>query len=240
MQISDRYNTVKSLRLCFNCLSTDHSCRDCKVQPCTCCEYKHNFLLHGLPYQAKRSSSSLTNTDTKTSNIGQQVPNNLSEPSTSTANIPGFTTLNNVDASSQVLLSTAIVLVQDCLGRNHPCRALLDNGSQINIVSQRMIKRLNLEISRATLPICGVNEVSTNSTQWVNINLLTYHSQYKKIIGCHILPSITVPLPVQSINITNWKFPDNIKNSLTDSGFHISSNIDLLLGAEVFFDIILL
>ena len=70
-------------------------------------------------------------------------------------------TLHEYSASAQVLLSTAIMHLQDNQGNLHQCRAVLDCGSHINILSQRMTTLLNLPSQRSTLQISGVNGVST-------------------------------------------------------------------------------
>jgi hypothetical protein len=46
--VSERYDLVKQLRLCFSCLSADHRIRDCKAPKCGVngCERRHNKLLH--------------------------------------------------------------------------------------------------------------------------------------------------------------------------------------------------
>lgn len=46
------------------------------------------------------------------------------------------------DSVSQVMLSTANVLIQDSKGKWHKCRALLNSGSQPNFISQNLLEAL--------------------------------------------------------------------------------------------------
>lgn len=45
LNLSERKNKVKTLNLCYNCLSPFHQVRDCKLKACGRCNNKHNHLL---------------------------------------------------------------------------------------------------------------------------------------------------------------------------------------------------
>lgn len=135
-------------------------------------------------------------------------------------------------------MSTALIVVQDKHGRRFPCRAVLDNGSQINIMTQKLSNKLGLDVTRTMLPISGVDSVNTKSSQWVNVTISSFHSQYTNVIGCHVLPAVTFPLPTQSISTERWDFPDAVKNSLADPGLNCTADVDLLLGAEIYYEVV--
>jgi len=115
---------------------------------------------------------------------------------------------------------------------------VLDNGSQINIITQKLSNKLGLDITRTMLPISRVNGVNTRSSQWVNVTISSFHSQYTNAIGCHVLPAVTFSLPAQSINTENWEFPDAVKNFLADPGFNCTTDVDLLLGVETYYEVV--
>ncbi|XP_050537098.1 uncharacterized protein LOC126903128 [Daktulosphaira vitifoliae] len=189
MSLTNRYSVVKQKHLCFNCLLSGHGTRDCKSQLCRHCGKKHNSMLHGLPYQSRNATS--------TSNKADEAPTSALVPSeqpqassTSSITVPDSSVaVHNACTSTQVLLATAVVMVQNSRGKRLPCRAILDNGSQINIVTQKMARRLNLDVKNAMLPICGINGVNTRSSQWTNLSFFAVHSPFSKTIGCHILPA---------------------------------------------------
>ncbi len=54
------------------------------------------------------------------------------------------------------LLTTAKVLVKGNNERKGEFRALLDSGSQVNLVSERLVKKLSLKISETHVHINGV------------------------------------------------------------------------------------
>ncbi|KMQ87773.1 hypothetical protein RF55_12860 [Lasius niger] len=68
-------------------------------------------------------------------------------------------TILHEDGSRQVWLSTAIIQVLDVDGRAHPYRALLDPGSQSNLITEALTKKLRLPRRTANVPIIGVNQV---------------------------------------------------------------------------------
>lgn len=59
----------------------------------------------------------------------------------------GTTVSEEISTSTQVLLATAIVYVNnEKTGKTHQCRALLDSGSMSNFISQNLCQKLNLKI----------------------------------------------------------------------------------------------
>lgn len=62
---------------------------------------------------------------------------------------------------SQVILSTAQILVKDGTGSFVVCRALLDPGSQSNLIIAKLARKLGLSPSSETRPISGINTTTT-------------------------------------------------------------------------------
>lgn len=71
------------------------------------------------------------------------------------------------DPSLYVLLSTATINIRDHFGNLHACRALLDSGSQPNLMSRELCERLKLPQQTATMKIDGINEVSSRRVKYV-------------------------------------------------------------------------
>jgi len=151
MSIQERYDTIKKHKLCLNSFSAEHTVYECKASLCRHCHRKHNSMLHGLPYQ-KKSVSELS----PPSKLTASTDNNISSPGDnaiqSTVGLQiATTTLHKYFVSSQVLLSTAIVYLQDNKGNLYQCRAVLDCGSHISILSQRIATLLELPSQRSKL-----------------------------------------------------------------------------------------
>lgn len=71
--------------------------------------------------------------------------------------------INSVRYNSEILLSTAIVYIQDNSGTHHKVRALLDNGSQSSFISKAMCQRLDLKIDTAKHTILCLNVIETQA-----------------------------------------------------------------------------
>lgn len=214
MSVSERHQTVRKLGLCINCFSNKHLIKDCTASKCKICQCKHNTLLHFERSNAEKAEK------------GKQPEPQPQTPSTTLA----------ASTCNQVLLSTAIVTVRDTHGNPHPCRILLDSGSQSNFITAKMADQLQLKTSTSNIPIVGIGQYQSNITKSVECTIHSRHNSYKATIKCLILPSITHKLPTLPIDIRDWKIPNNI--TLADPSFFEPSTIDMLVGAEYFFKIL--
>ncbi|GFY18417.1 hypothetical protein TNCV_2396461 [Trichonephila clavipes] len=61
---------------------------------------------------------------------------------------------------STMLLSSAVVYCQNSRGEVFPLRALLDSGSQSNLITHEAALALGLQCARVNTSICGVNGTS--------------------------------------------------------------------------------
>lgn len=52
----------------------------------------------------------------------------------------------------------------------------------------------------------------------------------------HAIPVLVNVLPSQAVSCNNFSIPKHIYDCLADPQFHIPGAVDILLGAEVFFD----
>lgn len=53
LSVEQRFDFVKSKRVCFNCLRQNHMAQECQSKSCTICDKRHNTLLH---YKRKHES----------------------------------------------------------------------------------------------------------------------------------------------------------------------------------------
>ena len=108
-----------------------------------------------------------------------------------------------------VLLETAHFKVKDCKGNFQTCRALLDCGSQSNLITDSLV-RLGLEQTRNQVPITGINNTTSVTNYNVNLEIITMNNDYTSKMTCLVLPRITKKMPVTDIDISTWKFPFDI------------------------------
>lgn len=125
----------------------------------------------------------------------------------------------------------------DCDGDFIIARFLLDTASQISICTKELANKLNLNTYRKQLQISGISHVDMVSDEMINLKLHSTKDQNDSVdICCAVLEKITCKLPHTNINISDLKIPKNV--SLADPNFNISSQIDLLLGADVYYELL--
>lgn len=149
----------------------------------------------------------------------------------------GVNTENEIESKQQivedefrttVVLATACVRLQTGTYVTEKCRALLDTGAQLNLISCKCMKYLRLPAIRCNRQIDGVtgSEVLTSK---VRVYLRSvYDEQFSLFIELYVMPlnfagrcpSVELPTTV----------PDGLQ--LADPGFRRPAEVQLLLGAD--------
>jgi len=215
---TDRYKLAREKYLCLNCLSSKHRIVSCKSKnTCNTCKSRHHSLLH----------------------FEQQLPNNSDKLScTNNDQIPSnFVSSNSIVLPSNrktTLLPTAEVLVSTDSGKNRKIRILLDSGSQENFITEKCCQRLDIPIHQTRMSVVGIGSHSS-PVKGIARNLVFYprfSSNIKFTIDALVLDNLTTSLPTQSIANENLKHFTNIP--LADSNFNKRSEIDGILGIDIF------
>lgn len=214
----EKYKIVKNNKLCINCLSNKHMIKDCHSHGCNICGRWHHTLLH-------------RNNETSQDHVNRR-PEQLQQQRNVQATYHSFKEL----PITCVLLATAQVKIKDCNGKARICRALLDCGSQSNFITESTVRRLGLVQTRNRVPITGINNATSVTNYKVELEMSSMTTEYTSIMNCLVLPRITSNMPMNDIDISTWEFPEDVV--LADKEFHKSGPIDILLGAETFFEIL--
>ena len=195
LSISQRISEIQKLNLCANCLQRGHKTSDCKRGQCKHCSQRHNSLLHQTP--AEKSGA----------NISDDISN---------------TRLNlhcrNSPNVSNVLLSTAIVTINNSNGFKVRCRALLDSASQSNFIAMHCCNKLDARTFNINESIGGLNSSSTKITKGCNLEISSIYNSFKIKSPFLIVPNITGHLPSFPIDISRLSIPSGI--SLADESFY--------------------
>lgn len=217
MDVDQRIVEVKRLKLCINCLKSDHFIKECRSRSCTKCNRKHNSLLHKNFEESER-----------------QIVSNSGPTSDSASLTPSETVVTHCANNSfeHVLLSTVSVLVFDKNGKSHEIRALLDNGSQSNFITRDLSKQLSLPISKSNISVRGIGEATSNANYVTWVKLESCRNNYSASLKCFILDNITNRLPEFNLNIDKLEIPSKL--TLADPTFYKSGKIDMLIGAQIF------
>ncbi|XP_037952450.1 uncharacterized protein LOC119682944 [Teleopsis dalmanni] len=215
LEVVQRFEKVKSLKLCINCLSPRHHVVNCtSTFKCKVCAKPHHTLLHHsqLPTNIKSAGSSR-----RTEHAA--MPND---------NVASHSHLN-MSSAEQIILATALVLVKDSSGSYQVGRALLDSCSQVNFITEEFSKKLSLAKHKHRLHVSSIGSSLTNIKYQTLTSIKSRHSNFELALNFGITNHIAYQ-PSSEIDISSWKVPPN--TPLADEQFFKSKRVDLLLGAE--------
>lgn len=203
--------TLKDNNLCMNCLSSGHVVKHCKsVHKCRKCQKPHHTLLHK----------------------DKQIDSSLAEVKVSTSTA--------VRLRSNLLLMTCRIMVYSPDGSSIEARALLDSASSASFVSERLVQGLCLPQFRQNVRISGIGDFShDNPVQHIlSFKISAVGSSVRKIgITAIVVPKVTCDLPTYPVRFdSGWKHLTNLV--LADPDFGQPGKIDLLLGADLFADVL--
>lgn len=139
--------------------------------------------------------------------------------------------------SNQVLLSTATVLVSDKKGNWHESNTLLDSGSQSHLISNSLCEKLGLKRDKINIPLSGINQMVTNISYKTQATIKSKFDTFQTSLSFLVLSKITEKLPTFRFEKSKIKYPRNI--NLADERFNIPKEIDMLLGAGIFYELLL-
>ncbi|XP_073841412.1 uncharacterized protein [Musca autumnalis] len=142
----ERLSFTQKQKRCVNCLKAGHSSKQCTTRCCTKCNKKHNTLLH---LERKQGSTNKQDSSTTLSaGTGTKPAGGVASVNTESCNNQEATALaaaNKEQISSYVVLSTAVVKIKVDEAEVE-CRALLDSGSQVNFITERLPSQfINIE-----------------------------------------------------------------------------------------------
>ena len=137
---------------------------------------------------------------------------------------------------TNVLLATAMVPVVTSRGV-YNCRALLDSGSQASFITEACVQQLGLKRHHHDIHIDGIGKGTTTKANDMVDLIMKPENRNSLEVSAVILQRITKNLPILPVSILDWKQTNNRK--LADPTFYIPGKIDLLLGADIFDQIVL-
>ncbi|GFX51778.1 DUF1758 domain-containing protein [Trichonephila clavipes] len=250
LSVNKRVELVKNNSLCFNCLSL-HRVKFCKSKVlCKCCKKasfflvflwrpKGSFNLLHLGGAERAGNRGILDESTFSEGVCVFKPiNYIGEISkeVSSQDLGDLFTATSYAKSKSVLLATAICFIRDSFGKMQEVRALLDGGSTSNFISQQCKNRLNLKREKINILVSGLNNSELTIKSRVNATIANRGNSYETNADFFVVPRITDMIPSQPFNVSLGNFS---REKLADENFNIPRNIDLLLGAEIFYEILL-
>ncbi|XP_072392268.1 uncharacterized protein [Diabrotica undecimpunctata] len=127
--------------------------------------------------------------------------------------------------------------ISDKSGKRIYVKALLDNASQLSLVTSDLVHQLGITTESQTIKINGVNSDTSSSTKVSHLQIYSAATNHKLNASCFVIPSIAGYLPQVNINARQIHIPSSI--ILADSRYAIPSPVHLLIGADLYSDILL-
>ncbi|XP_022816214.1 uncharacterized protein LOC111349348 [Spodoptera litura] len=136
-----------------------------------------------------------------------------------------------------ILLTTALVKAESKNGTYHTVRALLDQGSQGSFITESLVQYLGLKKRSSKNKVLGVGDKGTTSTAVVEIKLQSrINPSFQIRVNAYVLKSVTSLLPSAKVARVEWV--DLNEFELADPEYFTPNKIDVLLGAEVYSQVI--
>lgn len=121
-------------------------------------------------------------------------------------------------------------------GSRHLCHVLLDCGSQANFISKGLVDRLGINDRPFNIFISGVNNTASSASQVAQVRLQSRANSFAVTIDCIVTDRITDRIPAFTLKRSAYAFPRNLE--LADPQFHVSAEVDILIGAELFWQLL--
>lgn len=231
LPIISRYSELNKAGICTNCLQIGHSVEVCTGRNCRICNKRHNTMLH----DEDRNSS--VNSENATSNNLAIVDSVSNKQSIADNEAAVSLTFSSTSQNNQILLATALIKIKCKDNTFVQCRALLDSASQSNFCTQELFDILKISGKRIDIPISGINNQNAcNVKLQIETEIKAVNGSYVTTLPLLIVDQITSNLPQYPVDISCLNIPLNIK--LADENFNTSQKIDILLGTQLFYDIL--
>lgn len=247
LNVVDRPNLLKQHRICFNCLIPGHLIPACKNRMnCQICKKRHHTLLHDAirsqsfansPSSAQQPHPSRSTSNAQGSSSAQEQPS--SNNNFSIASHIASSSLTNLSSSpANVLLATAIVTGVSSTGQLIPLRALIDQGSQITLLTENAAQLLRLKSQPINYPLSGIGNTSAGYLRkLVRFQIRSpIQTHFTLNLNAFVIKSVTGILPPVRCATSSWPHTSNLQ--LADPSFNLPGTIDLLIGADAYPDII--
>lgn len=198
------------------------------------CKKRHHTLLHPSGFQRQQNDTSPQGTcETAQTLLSINDTSASAQEPISQVRNPIF---SEKSVSCKTLLATASVFLFDKNGKRFTACALLDNGSQTSFVTSDLVKKLNLPTDNKCLQTTSISCKVTNTQKVAQLKVYSMLPNKPEFsVSCIVLDYITSNLPRISVK-SSINLPPNL--TLADPAFLTSKPIDLLLGMDVYAELL--
>ena len=211
-----KLKTVKQLKCCINCVFNHNGNKCHSKKRCLTCSGRHHTLLHDCFAEGKQNNTN--DEDNKQGENSKQSSGNGVHASQQNLN--------------QILLATALIRVTSADSTQLVLRALIDQGSQVSLITEKAAQQLGLKRQQFDGAISGIGEKESNCTGKLSITCQSMYTSFKFNTDVLIMKSLIKNLPNRSFEKPSWSHLEHI--NLADPEFNTSRPVDLLLGADAY------
>ena len=132
-------------------------------------------------------------------------------------------------------MMTSQLIIRGPGGQETRARALIDPGAGISLVSSRITQLLHLPLTKANMQFSGVQGTPCKSAKHLATLCLSplQNKQLQVQLKAAVVTTVTNDLPAQEISPVD-ELPHLAGLGLADPSFHTPGRIDILLGADVY------
>lgn len=185
MTPNERWDTVKDMGICFMCLRPGHRKVTCGGQKCDICNGPHHRLLHNPRWPTNEENIPLNPNATEYTSSQVKINSNSECYVYTERTVPKRSFLPIVQMN----------LKNDT--KEYKCKALLDSGSEINVISKKCYNRLQLDGDTVKIGIVGVGGVVTNKVTKIVYVTVTDSNNIETEVECIVLDEVcgkTIPI----------------------------------------------
>lgn len=215
-----KLQTINKLQVCHNCLYRHLNNKCNSFKRCKECNAAHNTLLHDI-------MTTVSPTPKASTSSVHELSNQLTRSINHVAN-----------HDEEILLTTLMLRVRASDNTFMTFRALLDQGSQVSLISENAVQRLGLKRRRCHVSVTGIGVGSKQGKGVVSLDCRSIHNDnnYTLQTDALVIRDVVNRLPNTTFGKQDWPHLQHL--NLADPEYNVSKPIDILLDASVYSDII--
>lgn len=135
------------------------------------------------------------------------------------------------------VLATATVTVFSAHG-NRNGRSLLDAGATNTSITEDRARELGLPVRRCNIPLTGLDETTVGIANYITTFQFSpwFNSNITYTTTALVVKSIGGDIPSELLNFEEWDHVQGLQ--LADPQFHIPACVDILFGADIFWQVL--